>query len=624
MADPGVIVSEGSAMRLRHLACLSPLLLIAAPPAVARDCIPGITAEKCPENDIIGEIEPPFELLSPRRDRAQDDLIVGATNKVTTVGRVGAAYVFRGQASGSPLAPDQELTKPAEDAASRDFFGSAAALADFDGDGFEDAVVGVLGGHVAGASDRPGEVALFMGAHEGFSFERYIRKPFGNGGLPGGFGAALAIGDFDGDGAPDLAVGSPGHPVGDDVPGSTFVYFNRLAADFPFPFTPPFGLRLNDPSVHFDDENGWSLAAGDFDGDGDDELFVGVSGRRRAGVPHVGAVRVWSHTGDGIAMEMVREIGFSSAETPPLARRFGHSMALADFDLDGRLDIAVGAPGISPIFNFDDPVPDGQVHIFMNDEDSLTEVAVLTQEGLSETHPNEFFGFALAAGDFNGDGYPDLAVSAPHNLTPPPPPSLSARDALFAGFRFTGRLSRDKDLREKLGRRDPLSIVDDCFGLGPRPLPGGRGGRAGFIPDPDTVIPLDDCGPFLEIGGVKPPRKIRQAKRTGRVFLFINNEGVLEPFGPLGAGAPHPEQGQALIGYSLASGDYNGDGFADLVAGALQRDATGGVPQAGSAEVWLGGPDGLVFAQTLDAGALSNPPLTAQDEPEQFGHALSP
>jgi hypothetical protein len=86
-------------------------------------------------------------------------------------------------------------------------------LADFNGDGIDDLVVGVPGEDLGGAADA-GVVDVIYGSESGLAdgtreqLTQAVPEP------GDGFGAAVATGDFNGDIFTDLAVGVPGENVG--------------------------------------------------------------------------------------------------------------------------------------------------------------------------------------------------------------------------------------------------------------------------------------------------------------------------------------------------------------------------------------------------------------------------
>src|SRR5690606_12510323 len=110
--------------------------------------------------------------------------------------------------------PSNECNRPE----AGDLFGSALAVGDFNGDGFDDLAIGSAGEDVLDGEtlyQNSGTVDVYFGrANQAFWVPGCLL--YGQNGLPGTpadgseFGAAMAVGDFNGDGRDDLAVGAPG------------------------------------------------------------------------------------------------------------------------------------------------------------------------------------------------------------------------------------------------------------------------------------------------------------------------------------------------------------------------------------------------------------------------------
>jgi hypothetical protein len=92
---------------------------------------------------------------------------------------------------------------------------------------------------------------------------------------------------------------------------------------------------------------------------------------------------------------------------------FGAAIAAGDFDGDGYTDIAIGVPGDE----IDGKSDAGSVHIMYGSASGLTasgdQIFSRLSPGMWGPQEGAGFGAALAAGDFNCDGYTDLAIAAP-------------------------------------------------------------------------------------------------------------------------------------------------------------------------------------------------------------------
>lgn len=600
--------------------------LFAIPSGTFAACIEGPTGACLPI-----ELQP-IDLVSARGIRARADLAIGISTNAQAGGtQTGAVAVFRGIRGTSvepmPLIRDQLLLRPVVDQRSLDLFGSASVLQDFDADGFEDLVVGIAGGRRDDLPERPGLASYFSGGPDGFTYRELITKGLRQGGLPGAFGQAVISGDFNGDGLPDLAVGSPGDPNTAGITGAVFVYFNTGQTEpGAARFQPPTGLELV-PFASLDLDNvGWALAVGDLDLDGKDELIVGAPGRTVNDVADAGAITIYRAQGDQ-AMVPFRRINLAQLGQNVTAGRFGQAIEVTDLNADGRPDVAIGAPAVST--GPTGTAVTGKVYILRNTEESLVLDAVLDQAGMDDQNNEEGFGFSLAAGDMNGDGLPELAVGAPFNMTSPRDNELTAVGVpttfIIANMRRWRKDARVMRSREGLLPRD---ILTECFEPRPirqpvhspvtdptrnesgttrrsDPLRTGRTGESLF-PRPGDPLPNRgfDCNLLIPERN-RQPIVDREPKRTGRVFLFANEDGALVADTMLGAGAPHPTQNDALIGTSLKSADFNGDGFADLVSGAMGKRPQSGTVRSGAAEVFIGGMGGLKFVGELDQTGLS-------------------
>jgi hypothetical protein len=168
---------------------------------------------------------------------------------------------------------------------------------------------------------------------------------------PGAAAFGDVQGDFNGDGRADLAVGVPRENVGtiSDAGAVNVIYGGAggLSAT---------GNQLwsQDSAgvqgvAQSDNRFGWSLAAGDFNGDGRADLAVGVPGEDFAGSgPGTGAVNVLYGGAGGLSAtgNQLWHQGTSGVLGAGAASdEFGWSLTAGDFNGDGRADLAAGVPG---------------------------------------------------------------------------------------------------------------------------------------------------------------------------------------------------------------------------------------------------------------------------------------
>lgn len=471
-------------------------------------------------------------------------------------------------------------------AASNDMFAAALAIGDFDADGFDDLAIGIPGWDrqlQTGLLEGIGAVAILYGQGDPVIPFNIARTQFFHQASPGvsgeaeefdAFGAALAVGDFNGDGFDDLAVGVPGEDIGsiEDAGGVHVFYGSNLTG-----FNGKIGLRTTRQQFFSQDSSGIkgvaetgdrfgvSLAAGNFNGDVHptnglplDDLVIGAPFEDVAEEDD-GAVHVIYANKRGEGLSKNDQLWYQSYKGVNGFReegdQFGWALIAGNFNGDATVgdpmqpltvgnaidDLAIGVPGENDTDGNGGGA--GAVHVIYGSESTATKVnglkaknGVRTDQLFLQNSPasvkgvaedDDRFGWALMSGNFNGDFHPttglpidDLAIGAPGE---------SVNGELNEGVFHT--------------------IYGTTGGLNPEGPPSGV---------------LDDQL-FAQSNIVTPQ---------------VNGEGATEV--------------NDCFGYALSSGFFDSDGFMDLAIAAV-GESIGTSGQAGAVIVIYGGPNGLDF-----------------------------
>ncbi|MFF4472820.1 FG-GAP-like repeat-containing protein [Streptomyces sp. NPDC001599] len=350
----------------------------------------------------------------------------------------------------------------------------------------------------------------------------------------------------------------------------------------------------------------------DFDGDGHPDLAFGSMGDVPGGYGG-GSVEVAYGAGDGTGIARCQYLTQDDAGIPGKNRDesfFGTDVVARDFDGDGYTDLAAS------VFDWEP-----SVIIMWGSEDGLSRAVRVP--GTDASHVawdnDPILDEQLAAGDFDGDGHPDLVFGlgsdkgllkgpfgrdgTPAGTGRVPAPRRPAPDVDTANYSdlLAGDLDGD-------GIDDLVSFHDADTGpevpWRDRTLPVSylRGGRDGFTQPGGTRLPDAGEGAIGDMDGdgiddlVLSPRG-GDASRSSVTVVYGSESGpkgrrttTVDRDTP-GVPGEEPQDEDAVL-TSLDTGDVNGDGYADVVAGAPRWDVYG---EPGPEQVLFlaGGPDGL-------------------------------
>ncbi|MFO0647619.1 MAG: FG-GAP-like repeat-containing protein [Polyangiales bacterium] len=298
---------------------------------------------------------------------------------------IGHVHVFTGDFDGLAVLRNQVVDLRSEDGRPEDsHFGQHVALVDFNGDGFDDLIAS------RGTSDRnQPQVFLFLGSSAGImnSPASTLRSTA----LDIVANVAMCgVGDIDGDGYGDVAVG-----VSHSEHGAVLLHGNSGAQ---------LESRLEEVTaegrfLYF----GQQIAAGDVNGDRFTDVFVGSRGQ----------VSVVHGTSEG--MEMAPAITTPPLGVPESGGEFGGFLGVqGDLNGDGYLDlVAEGACDLEHQFadlSFRLCV-DGVTYLYASSSAGVS--SMWARHLISTTEEEGGLRHPISPGDLNGDGIDDLAVGVP-------------------------------------------------------------------------------------------------------------------------------------------------------------------------------------------------------------------
>jgi hypothetical protein len=362
------------------------------------------------------------------------------------------------------------------------------------------------------------------------------------------FGNCVAsAGDVNGDGYDDVVIGAPGYENGETYEGRAYLY---LGSSSGLSATPLWTDEGNQAYASF---GNCVASAGDVNGDGYADAIVGAPGYEN-GETYEGRAFLYLGSSSGLSATPTW-----TAEGDQTEARFGGSVSSAgDVNNDGYDDVVVGAQ------RYDNGEEDeGRAFLYLGSSSGLSATPSWTDEG--DQAYASFGNCVASAGDVNGDGYDDVVVGA---------------QCYENGETYEGRAYLYLGSSSGLSATPTWTAEGDqaeaCFG--------GSVSFAGDVNNDgyDDVI----VGAYNYDNG---------ETCEGRAFLYLGSSSGLSATPTWTA---EGDQAYAYFGSPVASaGDVNGDGYDDVVVGALAYGETG----EGRVYLYLGSASGLSATPTWTA-----------------------
>jgi hypothetical protein len=421
---------------------------------------------------------------------------------------------------------------------------------DVDGDGYADILVGAS--HYDNGETDEGQAFVYHGSAAGLSATADWMGESNQTSAYFGWSVSTA-GDVNGDGYADVLVGAIGYDNGETDEGRAFVYHGSAVG---LSATADWTAESGQADAYF----GRSVStAGDVNGDGYADILVGAS-HYDNGETNEGQAFVYHGSAAGLSATA----GWTAEDDQAYAN-LGYSVSAAgDVNGDGYADVIVGAP-----FYDNDQSNEGRAYLYHGSATGPSTTADWTAEG--NQYAAHFGTLVTTAGDVNGDGYDDVIVGAP--------------------FYDNGEIDEGRGYLYQ-GSAAGLNATADWTAEGDQ-------ADANFGSSVSTAGDVDGDGYADVVVGAHGHDNDQTGE--GRAYLYHGSAAGLSAAPGWTA---EGNRDYAFFGYSVSTaGDVNGDAYADVIVGASSD--SNGESYEGRVDVYLGSAAGLSAAADWSAESNS-------------------